>query len=154
LTLKQIFNKFIFMRIAITFENENVFQHFGHTKKFKIYDVENNSIVKSEIIDTNGSGHGALATFLKERDVQVLICGGIGGGAQDALNKVGIKIYGGVQCSCDKAANDFIAGTLEYNPDVKCNHHGEHHHHDENHNCGNHSCSSHDDSAPKYIPIK
>ena len=66
------------MRIAITFENENVFQHFGHTKQFKIYDVENNSIVKSEIIDTNGSGHGALATFLKERDVQVLICGGIG----------------------------------------------------------------------------
>ena len=83
-----------------------------------------------------------------------MICGGIGGGAQDALNKEGIKIYGGVQGSCDKAANDFIAGTLEYNPDVKCNHHGENHHHDENHNCGNHSCSSHDDSAPKYIPIK
>ena len=74
------------MRIAITFENENVFQHFGHTKQFKIYDVENNSIVKSEIIDTNGSGHGALATFLKERDVQVLICGGIGGGAGVGLD--------------------------------------------------------------------
>ena len=137
------------MKIAVTYENGEIFQHFGHTKQFKIYEFDYaDKIVDVELVDTNGSGHGALATFLKERDVQVLICGGIGGGAQDALNKEGIKIYGGVQGSCDKAANDFIAGRLEYNPDVKCNHHGEHH------NCGNHSCSSHDDSAPKYIPIK
>ena len=128
------------MRIAITFENENVFQHFGHTKQFKIYDVENNSIVKSEIIDTNGSGHGALATFLKERDVQVLICGGIGGGAQSALGEKGIKIFGGVSGNADDAAKALIAGTLDYNPNVKCNHH-DHEHGD--HDCGSHNCGDH-----------
>ena len=162
LTLKQIFNKFIFMRIAITFENENVFQHFGHTKQFKLYDVENNSIVKEEIIDTNGQGHGALASFLKNNSADVLICGGIGGGAQSALAEVGIKIYGGVSGSCNSAVLAFIDGTLEYNPDVKCNHHehGEHHHgdhhHEEGHTCGNGSCSSgenNSDSKPKFIPL-
>ena len=145
------------MKIAITFENENVFQHFGHTKQFKLYDIENNSIVKTEVVDTNGQGHGALASFLKNLDVQVLICGGIGGGAQAALGEAGIKIYGGVIGSCDAAANAFVAGTLEYNPDVKCNHH-EHgdHHHGEGHTCGNGSCPSgetNSDSKPKFIPL-
>ena len=128
------------MRIAITFENENVFQHFGHTKQFKIYDVENNSIVKSEIIDTNGSGHGALATFLKERNVQVLICGGIGGGAQMALADAGIKLYGGVSGSTDAAVEALLGGTLGFNPNVKCDHHD---HHGEGHTCGDHGCGNH-----------
>ena len=73
------------MRIAVTYENGDVFQHFGHTKQFKVYDVENGKIVSSEIIDTNGSGHGALAGVLSSLHVDALICGGIGGGAQAAL---------------------------------------------------------------------
>ena len=67
------------MKIAVTYLNGSVFQHFGHTEQFKIYTVENNDIKASEIVDTNGHGHGALASFLAENDVNVLICGGIGG---------------------------------------------------------------------------
>ena len=67
------------MKIAVTYENEMVFQHFGHTEQFKIYEVEDNKVVASEIVDTNGSGHGALAGFLAGQGVDVLICGGIGG---------------------------------------------------------------------------
>lgn len=158
------------MRIAVTYENENVFQHFGHTQKFKFYDVENNSIVKEEIVDTMGQGHGALATFLKDNKADLLICGGIGGGAQMALGEVGIKIYGGVSGLCDEAVKALIAGTLEYNPNVKCNHHGEHGHghgeghscgghghgHGEGHSCASHSCEKHDNndsSLPKFIPL-
>ena len=91
------------MKIAVTYENGQIFQHFGHTEQFKIYTVEDGKIVSSEVVDTNGSGHGALAGFLAEQNVTVLICGGIGGGAQMALVGAGIKLYGGVSGSCDEA---------------------------------------------------
>ncbi len=70
------------MRIAVTYENGEIFQHFGHTEQFKLYDIENSQVVRSQIVDTNGQGHGALAGFLTEAGADVLICGGIGGGAQ------------------------------------------------------------------------
>ena len=77
------------MKIAVTYENGEVFQHFGHTEQFKIYEIEDGKIISQEITDTNGSGHGALAGFLKERSVDALICGGIGGGAKAALAEAG-----------------------------------------------------------------
>ncbi len=127
------------MKIAVTYENGQIFQHFGHTSFFKVYEVENSHIVSSEIVSTNGSGHGALAVLLSGLGADVLICGGIGAGAQNALANAGIKLYGGVQGDADKAVESFVSGVLSYNPDVKCNHHGEHHHGE--HNCASHSCS-------------
>ena len=70
------------MKIAVTYENGQVFQHFGHTSQFKLYEVENGQIKGSEVVDTGDSGHGALAGFLQEKGVSTLICGGIGGGAE------------------------------------------------------------------------
>ncbi|MBQ2774816.1 MAG: NifB/NifX family molybdenum-iron cluster-binding protein [Clostridia bacterium] len=129
------------MRIAVTYENGNIFQHFGHTEYFKVYDAENGEVTRSSVISTNGSGHGALAQLLKMLRVDVLICGGIGGGAQNALREAGIKLYGGVSGDADKAVEALLKETLAFNPDVKCNHHGEEHEH--NHNCGDHGCGSH-----------
>ena len=130
------------MRIAVTYDNGEIFQHFGHTEKFKVYDVEDGKIVNEEIVDTNGQGHGALAGFLLGGKVDVLICGGIGGGAQVALGEAGIKLYGGVSGDADAAVKAFLDGALDYDPDVRCNHHGEGHtcgdHHDEGHHCGGH----------------
>lgn len=125
------------MTIAVTYENEKVFQHFGHTAQFKIYQVTDGRVVSSQVIDTNGFGHGALAGFLLGGGVDVLICGGIGGGAQMALTQAGIKFYGGVSGDADEAVEAFLAGELDYNPNVKCSHHGE------GHTCGNHGCGSH-----------
>lgn len=122
------------MKIAVTYENGMVFGHFGHTAEFKIYEVVDGKIVNSEVVDTNGSGHGALAGFLMQRGVDTLICGGIGGGAINALGNAGIKVYGGVSGDADVAVNDFISGKLEYNPDVHC----DHHHEGEEHKCGHH----------------
>ena len=122
------------MKIAVTYEAGLVFQHFGHTPAFKIYEIEQERVVSSQVVDTNGHGHGALAGFLKELGVNILICGGIGGGAQAALNQAGIRFFGGVHGDADDAVTDLLAGQLAYNPCVQCNHHG----HD--HNCGEHSC--------------
>ena len=126
------------MRIAVTYENGQIFQHFGHTRQFKVYDVENGAVVSSYVADTNGSGHGALAGVLHGLNADVLICGGIGGGARMALASAGIRLYGGVSGSADAAVEALLAGTLAYNPDVQCSHHD--HHHGEGHTCGDHGC--------------
>lgn len=127
------------MRIAVTYENGEIFQHFGHTEEFKVYDVQDGKIVASEVVDTNGQGHGALAGVLTALKADVLICGGIGGGAQMALAAAGIKLYGGVSGSADAAVQALLAGKLDYNPAVKCNHHE----HGEGHTCGEHGCGAH-----------
>ena len=127
------------MRIAVTYEDGNIFQHFGHSEQFKFYDVEEGKIVNTQVVDTNGQGHGALAGFLTGAKVDVLICGGIGGGAQNALAQAGIQLYGGVAGSCDAAVDALLANNLGYNPNVQCSHHG----HGEGHSCGEdkHGCS-------------
>ena len=124
------------VRIAVTYENGEIFQHFGHTEQFKFYDVEDGKIVAEQIVPANGSGHGALAGFLKAAQADALICGGIGMGAQSALAEAGIKLYGGVSGSADAAAQALAEGTLQYDPNSRCDHHG--HHHGEGHDCGHH----------------
>ena len=128
------------MRIAVTYDNGEIFQHFGHTEQFKVYDIEEGKIISSEVVSTNGSGHGALAGVLGALNADVLICGGIGGGAQMALAQAGIRLFGGVSGDADKAVETYLAGTLAYNPNVQCSHHGEHHH---GGTCGDHGCGSH-----------
>lgn len=128
------------MKIAVTYENGQIFQHFGHTAQFKIYEVEDGKIVNSEVVDTNGSGHGALAGLLSALNINILICGGIGGGAQMALAQAGIKLYGGVNGDADEAVKAFVSGNLDYDPAAKCDHHD--HHHGEGHTCGDHGCGS------------
>ena len=130
------------MRIAVTYENGQIFQHFGHTEQFKLYEVEDGKITGSEVVDTNGSGHGALAGFLMQHGVNTLICGGIGGGAQAALAEAGIKLYGGVSGDADAAVNALLSDNLGYDPNVHCSHH-DHEHGEGGHTCGNHGCGSH-----------
>lgn len=124
------------MKIAVTFENGQVFQHFGHTEQFKLYEVEGDTVVSSEIIDTNGSGHEALADFLALRGVGALICGGIGDGAQAALSASGIAICSGAQGDADEAVNAYLRGELT-SAGVNCDHHD----HEEAGSCGG-SCGS------------
>ena len=124
------------MKIAVTYEAGQVFQHFGHSEQFKVYTVENGQVVSSQVVDTNGSGHGALAGFLRAQGVDILICGGIGGGARTALAQAGIQLYPGVSGPADQAVEALLTGTLHFNPDTVCaHHHGEH---GEGHSCGGH----------------
>ena len=130
------------MKIAVTYENGQIFQHFGHTEQFKIYTAEDGKIMSAEVVDTNGSGHGALAEFLTAQNVAALICGGIGGGAQMALANAGIQLFGGVSGSCDEAVGALLSSNLGYNPNVKCDHR-EHAHSEGGHSCRDHGCHSH-----------
>lgn len=133
------------MRIAVTYENGEIFQHFGHTREFKVYDVQDGKVTGSEVVNTGGSGHGALAGVLNALDADVLICGGIGGGARNALAAAGIKLYGGVYGAADDAVDALLAGNLKYDPDAVCSDHGAHH----GDECGHHgehqggSCGGH-----------
>ena len=104
------------MKIAVTYENGQIFQHFGHTEQFKLYETADGKIVHVEVVDTNGSGHGALAGFLMQNGVDTLICGGIGDGAQAALVEAGIKLYGGVSGDADAAVSALLNGSLSYTP--------------------------------------
>lgn len=131
------------MKIAVTYENGEIFQHFGHTEKFKVYETDGRNVLSSEVIDTAGSGHGALAGFLLAEGVDVLICGGIGGGAKTALAQAGIQLMGGVSGDADQAVTDYLEGRLNYNPNVMCSHHDEHHSTGEvsgQGRCGSHKC--------------
>ncbi len=131
------------MKIAITYDNGQIFQHFGRTEQFKLYQVENGEIVSAQVVGSNGTGHGALAGLLAGLGVEALICGGIGGGAQAALAQAGIQLYGGVSGDADQAAKDFAAGLLAFHPAVHCSHHQ---HQAEGHNCGTcgtHGCGGH-----------
>ncbi len=130
------------MKIAVTYENGQIFQHFGHTAQFKVYEVADGKIVDAKVVDTNGSGHGALAGFLMQQGVDTLICGGIGGGAQVALAQAGIRLYGGVSGEADAAVIALLAGNLGYNPNVHCDHH-DHEHGKGGHTCGSHGCGNH-----------
>ena len=141
------------MKIAVTYENGEVFQHFGHTEQFKVYDVEEGKVVRSEVRSAQGSGHGALASLLKGWGVDTLLCGGIGGGARTALASAGIALYGGVQGSADAAVEALLTGKLEFDPNAACSHHheGGHtcgHHHEGGHTCGHHegghTCGHHE----------
>ena len=114
------------MKIAITYENGEVFQHFGHTENFKVYTIEDDKILSSEIISSNGTGHESLAGMLKGLGIETLICGGIGGGAKVALAQEEITVYPGVSGNADDAVKAFLNGTLNYNPNTLCSHHHEH----------------------------
>ena len=128
------------MRIAVTYENGNVFQHFGHTETFKVYEVEDGKVISSEIIGSNGSGHGALAGLLSGKGIDVLICGGIGGGAQMAMKEAGIMLFGGNSGNSDDAVRAYLSNSLSQNENPTCEHHG----HDEGHSCGGHKCGGHE----------
>lgn len=124
------------MKIAATYDNGNIFQHFGKTETFKVYEVEDNKVVSSEVIGSNGTGHGALAGLLAAQGISVLICGGIGGGAQTALAEAGIEVCSGAQGNTDEAVEAYLKGELT-SAGTTC----DHHHHEEGHSCGD-SCGS------------
>lgn len=126
------------MRIAVTYDNGEVFQHFGRTESFKVYEVEDNKVVSSEVIGSNGTGHGALAGLLADRGIDVLICGGIGSGAQNALTEAGIEMIAGASGNTDEAVESYLRGEL-ISTGSNCHHHD----HEEGHSCGEHGCGGH-----------
>lgn len=130
------------MKIAVTFDpaSHEIFQHFGKTEWFKVYDIDHGTVVSSNVIGTNGQGHGALAGVLAGLGADILICGGIGMGAQNALHAMGIRLYGGCSGDADAAVDAYLSGSLQYQQDVACDHHEGHHDGDCGHDEGSCCC--------------
>lgn len=126
------------MRIAIPTENGTIFQHFGKSKAFTVYDTAEGKITSKRMLDAGESGHSALAGLLREAGAELVICGGIGGGARDALQAAGIELAAGVTGSTDAAVEGYLSGTLSYGSDATCGHHE--HLHLPGHSCGGHRC--------------
>ena len=114
------------MKIAVTYENGEIFQHFGRTQQFKVYDVEDGKVKDSRVIGNEGLSHGALGEILMREKVEVFICGGIGGGAKDMLASRNIKVFAGITGSADDAVNQYLAGTLRADPNASCHSHDNH----------------------------
>lgn len=123
------------MKIAVAYENGDVFQHFGHARQFKLYEVRESKVLETELLDTDGYGHEALATLLERNGVDLLICGGIGAGAEAALKAACIVICPGVSGKADDAVAAFLRGELRFGG-ANCDHHGEGHDHEAADGCG------------------
>lgn len=130
------------MRVATTYDNGNIFMHFGRSEQFKIYDIQDGKVLNEQVVGTDGTGHGALAGLLANGGVDTLICGGIGGGAINALTQAGITVYAGAQGSCDACVEALIAGTLAQTGKATCDCHGHDHEHGES--CGCHAHHDHE----------
>ncbi len=137
------------MKIAATYDNGEIFQHFGRTPAFKVYEVEDGKVKSADVVPTNGTGHGALADMLHGLGADVIICGGIGGGAQAALEAAGIRLFAGAEGDPDKAVGMFLDGTLPEIGEANCDHH---HGEGEEHCCGHHEegdgcCGGHEENC-------
>ena len=99
------------------------------------------NVAGAAIATVIGQAFGALAGFLVANHADVVICGGIGGGAQSALTEAGIRFYGGVSGSADAAVQALLDGSLAYDPEARCDHHD--HAHGAGHTCGEHGCGEH-----------
>ncbi len=130
------------MKIAVTYEDGQVFQHFGSSRSFKIYDVTDGKVVGAVVVNTIGSGHNAVAGMLSNLEVDAVICGGIGDGAKRGLDEAGIKLYGSVTGEADEAVALLLAGTLVFDPNATHSHHGEHQDEHEGASVKEHDCAS------------
>ena len=130
------------MKIAATYDNGQIFQHFGRTPAFKLYEIEDGAVKRSEVVSTGGTGHEALADMLRDLGADIIICGGIGGGAQAALQAAGIRLFAGAEGDPDEAVKQLLDGTLPENGEANCDHH-----HGEEHECGGHEGGCHDEGG-------
>lgn len=117
------------MKIAVASENQMVCGHFGHCENFQVFTAENNQIVKNEVIPNPGHKPGFLPNFLHEMGVNVIISGGMGGGAIDIFNEHGIEVITGASGASKEAASMYLKGLLKSTGSI-CH---DHMHHDE---CG------------------
>lgn len=115
------------MKVAVACVNGQIFQHFGHCPSFLLCNIENGKIVATEMLDTTNYGCGMLAGYLKENDVDIVICGNIGGGARNHLSAQGIQVFPGAHGDALLQVESYIEGHLDYDPQVMCEH-------------GNHQC--------------
>ncbi len=122
------------MKIAVAAMGTQVAGHFGHCENFILFDTENGKITAENSIPNPGHKPGFLPNFLGDKGAEVIIAGGMGGGAVDIFNERRIEVIVGVQGDARQAVEQYLAGQLKSTGAV-CHKHehadecGEHHEH-------------------------
>jgi len=119
------------MKIAVASEDKMVAGHFGHCENFNIFEVEKNQIIKTEFIINPGHRPGFLPNFLNDMGVNVIISGGMGGGAIEIFNEKGIEVITGASGNAEESVNNYLQGKLKSTGSV-C------HEHEHKDSCGGH----------------
>ncbi len=115
------------MKIAVASEGGMVTEHFGHCKDFMFFETQNDKILKSETIANPGHKPGFLPNFLADHGVNVIISGGMGGGAVEIFNERNVEVVVGASGDAKTAVENYLKGNLKTTGSV-CH---EHQHHDE-----------------------
>lgn len=101
------------MKIAVASEGNMVTQHFGHCENFNIFHSENSEIIKKETVANPGHIPGFLPKYLNDLGVNVIISGGMGGGAVDIFNENNIEVIVGATGDAETAVKAYLNGELE-----------------------------------------
>ena len=109
------------MKIGIATEANMVAQHFGRCDAYTIVEIENNKVVKTELVQSPGHQPGFLPGWLAGFGVKVVICGGMGPRAQELFIEQGIKPIMGVDCSISEAIQRFCDNSLKSGENI-CDH--------------------------------
>lgn len=118
------------MKVAVAYKDGEVFQHFGQAEEFKIYAIRNDKVIASKVFPTEEKGHETLTVFLNQYMVEAVICGGIGAGAIQALDRFDIAVFANVSGDADQAVEALLAGKLDRTIAPSCSH-----------SCSEHGCS-------------
>jgi len=129
------------MKIAVASNGDLVTEHFGHCEVFHIYHENESEIVHHERIPNPGHRPGFLPNYLNDLGVNVIISGGMGGGAIDIFNEKNIEVIVGAKGFSIDAAQEYLKGNLKSTGSVCHSHdHGHDHEHGHGHqgSCGSH----------------
>src|SRR5665648_135695 len=137
------------MVIAVPHESGSVNQHFGRTREFLVTSAQDGAIRERSVYEVPGMQHNhlALAGFLQDRGVDVILAGGMGAPMREALERSGFEVICGVSGLAEDAVGAYLRGEVEPGPATCGHHHGEAHVHGEHHHgeggC-NHGAGAHD----------
>lgn len=114
------------MNIAVACAGNQVSGHFGHCENFMIFKEEKGVVVSKENVPNPGHKPGFLPNFLADLGVEVIIAGGMGGGAVDIFNERNIEVILGASGDAESAVNAYLAGTLKSTGSICHEHEHEH----------------------------
>lgn len=101
------------MRFAVSIDGGFVSAHFGRCPSFTIIDIENSTVIKTEVLDNPGHHPGYLPEFLHQKGVNCIICGGIGERAVSLFKSYGIETFVGITGNISIVIDKLVKGELK-----------------------------------------
>ena len=108
-------------KIAVTYKDGYVHNHCCSSPQLKIYTIKSDMLSKIETVDIAATGSDSFAEIVKELGIKVLICGAVSPYLKDIMEKtLHMEVFNGVAGDADSAVAAYIAGTLDFEPNMHC----------------------------------